>query len=136
MTITKTELIIMQYIWSVNHAVTPKEIREHFSEKQWSKQTVSSFLHNLVNSGFLNKNKESMSKIYYSPAISKSEYDLMPSKAIINDFFRGSSVNFFCAIVDPDEKISEEELGKLEELIKQKRLLLQNSKKNPIRHKT
>jgi len=136
MTITKTELAIMQYIWNLNREVTPKEIREHFSDKQWSKQTVSSFLKSLVNSGLLIKHKESMSKYYYSAAVSKKEYSLIPSKSVINDIFQGSSVNFFCALISPNEKIPEEELDRLEDLISQKRLLLQNSSNSSIEHQT
>ena len=52
--LSKTELEIMKYIWSVNSEVMPKEIRTHFSHKQWSKQAVSTFLKRLVTLGYLN----------------------------------------------------------------------------------
>lgn len=117
-TLTKTELEIMQYFWVNNKEVTAGDVREHFSQKNWSKQAVNTFLKKLVQRGFLNLRKVSISKYYYSYAITEDEYNLLPVKQIINDFYEGSLGNFVCAL-GKDAKISEEEADNLYKLVAQ-----------------
>ncbi len=99
--LTKTELEIMHYLWSINSEVTARDIRLHFASKDWSKQTVSTFLKKLSTLGYVNVRKVSLSKYYYSAAITESEYNLQPARAIMKEFFSGSLSNFICALAKP-----------------------------------
>lgn len=116
--LTQTELDIMQYFWHIDREVTAGDVRSHFAHKNWSKQAVSSFLNKLSKLGYLNIRKESISKYYYSYAITEDEHNLMPAKNIINDFYNGSLRNFICALSGATS-ISVEEADRLDQLIEQ-----------------
>lgn len=123
--LSKTELEIMKYIWSVNGEVMPKEIRTHFSHKQWSKQAVSTFLKRLVTSGYLNMRKVSPTKYYYSAIIPKEESDLLPVINIINNTFDGSYISFIESLIDHKKDFDEKELDALQKYINYKRQEIQ-----------
>lgn len=123
--LSKTELEIMKYIWSVNGEVMPKEIRTHFSHKQWSKQAVSTFLKRLVTSGYLNMRKVSPTKYYYSAIITKEESDLLPVIDIINNTFDGSYISFIESLIDHKKDFDEKELDALQKYINYKRQEIQ-----------
>lgn len=116
--LSKTELEIMQYLWNIDKEVTAGDIRTHFSDKNWSKQAVSTFLKKLVKHGYLNVRKESPSKYYYTVAITEDDYNISPAIEIIDKFFSGSLYNFICAFNGSDS-ISDEEAEHLYELIAQ-----------------
>ena len=90
----------MQYIWSLNFEVTATDIREHFSDKNWSKQSINSFLTKLVNHKYLKVRKLSPIKYFYSANITEEEYNLQPTKNIINTIFKGSYSNFMYSLID------------------------------------
>ena len=113
--LTKTELEIMQYMWNINRECTASDIRNYFYMKNWSKQTVSTFLKKLVNSGFLNVRKTSISKYYYSAAITEDDYKIMPAKDIMYNDFSNSLCDFICALANPTLK--PDQIQKLEDLI-------------------
>lgn len=123
--LSKTELEIMKYIWSVNGEVTPKEIRTHFSHKQWSKQAVSTFLKRLVTSGYLKMRKVSPTKYYYSAIITEEESDLLPVIDIINNTFAGSYISFIESLIDHKKDFGEKELDALQKFINYKRQKIQ-----------
>ena len=118
--LSKTELEIMKYIWSVNGEVMPKEIRMHFSHKQWSKQAVSTFLKRLVTSGYLNIRKVSPVKYYYSAIITEEESNLLPVIDIINNTFDGSYISFIESLIDYKKDFDEKELDDLQKFINHK----------------
>ena len=99
----------------------PKEIRTHFSHKQWSKQAVSTFLKRLVTLGYLNMRKVSPTKYYYSAAITQEESDLLPVIDIINNAFAGSYISFIKSLINHRKDFDEKELDDLQEFINHKR---------------
>lgn len=124
--ISKTELEIMKYIWSINGEVMPKEIREHFSYKQWSKQTVSTFLKRLVASGYLNMRQVSQTKYYYSATMTEEESNLLPAIDIINNVFDGSYISFIESLINHKNDFTEKELDDLQKFINHKRQKIQH----------
>lgn len=115
--LTKTGLEIMEYIWSLDQdVVTAREIRDAFSYKHWSKQSISSFLKRLVNIGYLSMSKYPDGKHYYTPLVSKEEHKLYPATNIVNEFFNGSYAKFVCSFV-PMDTMSQSELDELKEFI-------------------
>ena len=115
----------MKYIWSVNGEVMPKEIRTHFSHKQWSKQAVSTFLKRLVTSGYLNMRKVSPEKYYYSAIITEEESNLLPVIDIINNPFDSSYISFIESLIDHKKDFDEKELDDLQKFINYKRQEIQ-----------
>ena len=124
--LSKTELEIMKYIWSINSEVMPKEIREHFSHKQWSKQAVSTFLKRLVVSGYLNMRQVSQTKYYYSATMTAEESNLLPAVDIINNVFDGSYISFIESLINHKDHFTEKELDDLQKFINHKRQKIQH----------
>lgn len=114
-TLSKTELEIMEYFWSVNTEVLASDLRAHFPDKNWSKQTISTFLKRLVHLGFLKVHKVSVVKYYYSALISKTEYELLPAKEVLDNVYNGSYGNFICALLPPDT--DNDEITKLKHIL-------------------
>lgn len=111
--LTKTEFEIMQYLWNTNHEVTARDIRDYFSCKNWSKQTISTFLKRLATYGFINVRKESITRYYYSALITKKEYNLLPAKEIVKKSYQGSYGDFICDLFDSQEKLSIEDIERI-----------------------
>lgn len=113
--LTKSELEIMQYIWSVDREITARDIREHFVHKNWSKQTITKFLKNLVDINFLKVRKESLIKYYYSATLSEYEYSILPAQAVFKNVFSGSYSSFCCALLP--KGASKEDINKLKAIL-------------------
>lgn len=114
-TLTKTELEIMEYLWEINQEVTATDIRNHFAEKNWSKQAISTFLKQLVIIGYLKRRKVSVTKYYYSVLITKEEHELLPARNIVQNIYGGSYENFVCALVP--NKASKNEIDELKQIL-------------------
>lgn len=114
--LSKTELEIMEYFWSSNvDEISASDLRNHFSNKNWSKQTISTFLKRLVNFGYLKVRKASVIKYYYSVLISKEEHELLPAKNVLNNVYNGSYENFVCALMPSDT--DKAEIDKLKQIL-------------------
>lgn len=128
MVITKTQLEIMEYLWDINEEVTARDIRDHFSHKKWSKQTVSTFLKELVNLGYLNIRKQSVTKYFYSVARTKEQHELLPAVEVVDTIFNGSFGRFACSFFDINNKTTLEEIDEAIALIDQKKKELAEKK--------
>ncbi len=115
--ITETEYVIMKYLWSLDHDATASEIRNHFPQRNWSKQAVSTFLKHLVKAGYLKMTRLSPTKYYYTVLISETEHNLLPVREIIKESFNDSYSNFVCALVDAHDKLSTEEIDRINKII-------------------
>lgn len=107
----------MKFLWGLDHDATAGEIRDHFSYKNWSKQSVSTFLKRLVRSGYLEMYKTQQTKFAYSVLISENNHDLMPVYDIINNKFKGSYGDFVCSLFDPNEELSQTDIQKIQDII-------------------
>lgn len=106
-TLTKTELEIMHYIWSLGQEVTATDVRLHFSNKQWTKQAVSFFLRQLVNYNFLNVRKTATNKYFYRATITEWEYSKTIFKNAINN---GELVGLIPSNITKDDIVALEQL--------------------------
>ncbi len=115
--ITETEYVIMKYLWSLDHEATAGEIREHFAQRNWSKQAVSTFLKRLTKSGYLKMRKVSPTKCYYTVLISENEHNLLPAQEVVEKSFNGSYSEFICALVSPNDKLSDADIERIKKMI-------------------
>lgn len=115
--ITETEYVIMKYLWSLDHEATAGEVREHFAQRNWSKQAVSTFLKHLTKSGYLKMRKVSPTKYYYTVLITEAEHNLLPVREVVKKSFGGSYGALVCALANPNEKFSEEKINQINKLI-------------------
>ncbi len=115
--ITETEYVIMKYLWSLDHEATAGEIREHFAQRNWSKQAVSTFLKRLTKSGYLKMRKVSPTKCYYTVLMSENEHNLLPVQEVVEKSFDRSYADLFCALVSPNEKLSDEAIERINKML-------------------
>ena len=115
--LSKTEFEIMQYLWNSDQEVSAREIRDHFSSKNWSKQAISTFLKRLADYNFIKIRKESITKYYYSAAMTEKDYNLLPAKDIVKKSYNGSFSAFVCDLFDSNEVISAEDIDRIQKKI-------------------
>ena len=87
--LSDTELMIMEYLWSQNIPKTFSEIKAFFeatTNKNWKKQTLSTFLLRLVKKEALYANHQE-AKVTYYPALSSEEYYQQYTSQIIQTSF-------------------------------------------------
>lgn len=111
--ITKTEKEIMDYFWESEEELSLQHIMVHFEERNWSPQTVNTFLNNLVKKGFLEGEKK-YGRRFYHPIISRIEYQQdMISKSV--EKHNGMPFVNLIAAFCGKEKVAEEELKEIEQ---------------------
>lgn len=115
--ITETEYVIMKYLWSLDHDATAGEIREHFAQRNWSKQAVSTFLKRLTKSGYLKMRKVSPTKCFYTVLISENEHNLLPVREVVEKSFDGSYINLIFALLKPKEELTDDAIERINKMI-------------------
>jgi len=94
------EYEIMKLIWENEICgVTFGEIHDHANclGREISRQRTNSYIHCLIEKGFLKANGEERRKIYY-PLISKHEYDSLVANDVLEQLFEGSLKKFISAL--------------------------------------
>lgn len=111
-TISDSELEIMNVLWEKGEPLSVSELTQIFSDtKGWKVQTVSTFISRLLSKGYLNCEKRRGAG-HYSPALSRSEYDTMLAKSLLDQTYNGSLQRLCASLVDSGS-VSEEELTAL-----------------------
>ena len=118
--LTDTEELIMECVWTakepVSFAVIIAAAKERF-DKEWKRQTVSTFLSHLVQKGYL-KNRRQGKTMFYEPIVTREEY----VRKITTGFMRlwyGSCPQALVANLAETEVFSEEELGEIQTFMKE-----------------
>lgn len=114
--ISGAELEIMEYLWSDNCDRTFSELMSYFNEekkKNWSKQTLNTYLLRLKKRNFLQQEKH-QNKSLYRAALTKAEYEQMCAQEILQESYGGFLSNFIAALTGKSSitEIEKEELLK------------------------
>jgi len=113
--LTKSEERIMQIFWNLKKAFV-KDVIEHIpDEPKPPYNTISSVVRIMVSKGYLKYKAYGKTYEYY-PAISKSEYRKIQLRKVISGYFSDSPASLLSFIVK-EEKLSQEEIEKLKEII-------------------
>lgn len=111
-TLSDSELEVMNVIWEKAVPVSVSQLIEHFAPKKgWKIQTVSTFAARLVNKGFLTVEKIKNTN-FYSPKLSKVDYENGLARDLIDTAYNGSVKNLFVSLVD-GKAISQSELEEI-----------------------
>lgn len=101
MTVSDSELEILEVLWSADKALNASEIRGILNEhKSWERTTVLTLIHRLVKKGAIMQEKREI--YYYTPCIKREAYIKAETKNFVQKFFKGSSKNLAAALVDSD----------------------------------
>lgn len=113
--LTKVEERIMMIFWKLKKAFVKDVIAELSDDPKPPYNTISSVARILAGKGYLNY--KAYGKTYeYFPAISQSEYRKFKLKRMLTGYFQDSPASLLSCIIK-EEKISEEEIKKMKDII-------------------
>lgn len=112
--LTRTEERIMQIIWDLKKVLV-KDIIDKLPEPKPPYNTISSVVRLLEKKEYLGH--KAYGKTYeYFPLISKAQYRKMSFKKLLSNYFGGSAGSLLSYMVK-EEKLSKEEIIKIQEII-------------------
>lgn len=123
MDITKTELEVMQVIWS-EHPCSAAKIIEKLNEqvcgqveqsKSWHEKTVKTLLNRLVKKEAVSFNKDSRRYLYF-PLIEMGEYQKAESTNLLDKLF-GGKLSPMVASFASHKKLQKDDVEQLKKLI-------------------
>ena len=96
--ISAAELEIMKILWASGEALPVTAIRERLSTLQgWEATTIKTLVSRLCKKGALKQEKRNV--FYYSPLISRAEYDAWATRDLIQRLYNGSARALVSALV-------------------------------------
>lgn len=114
--ISDAELEIMQLLWDAGEPMPVADIRRAMQERRgWEPSTIKTLVARLVGKGVIRQEKRG--NYYYSPLVTKEEYDEWATQDLIARLYRGSAKNLIAALVKSDE-LSDEDIDELREMLK------------------
>lgn len=116
--IPASELKIMKILWDGDSEMSRLEIENTMEDEgeRLAPTTINTLLSRLENRGFVSVTKHGKTN-YYTPLISKKEYQRIESNSVINSLFGGSLAEFATSLYD-GKKIPKEKVEELEEFIR------------------
>lgn len=115
---SESEHMIMLYLWDNPNGKLFPEIFEHLNstyEKNWTKQTVNTFILRLTDKGLITVNKKARQSTYFA-AISEEEYLQGEAQTYLDMFHQGSLAKFISALTG-GKKIDSKTAKELKKLL-------------------
>ena len=115
------ELEIMKVIWHNQTPISTSEVKQIIDDEgvnDWTQQTIQTLLNRLIVKGFISKENHGKGYIY-TPIISESDYIGYESKMFLEKVHGNSVTSLMRALFDRN-KMSDEDISKLEEMFKEK----------------
>lgn len=112
--ISGAEWEIMQYLWQHPQENTFAAMLAWFHDsgkREWSKQTLNTYLVRLIKRGLL-KRQEGQSRSVYVVQMTEAQYHQRCAEEFLENFYGGSLVNFVTAL-SGGRKITREEMRKV-----------------------
>ena len=114
--ISDSELEVMRVLWSEKNAVTLSEIRKALSAGfDWEDSTIKTLLRRLYGKGVLKQEKRDV--YYYTPLVSREEYEEYTTQTLLNKLYQGSAKNLIASLVSSN-KLSQEDIKELKDMFK------------------
>ena len=120
--ITKAEMLIMDSLWSLSaQGVGSADIMQALPDPKPAITTLLTHLKILTEKGFVETEKHGK-LLSFTPLISREAYTRRFMKDVKNTFFGGSPLSLLSFFVH-EEKLTNEQLDELEEIIRRKKQL-------------
>ena len=101
MTVSDSELEILEVLWTSDCALNAAEIRNILNEhKNWERTTILTLINRLVKKGAIAQEKREV--YYYTPCIRRETYVRAETKSFVDKFFKGRTKSLAAALVDSD----------------------------------
>ena len=117
---SETEQEIMEVLWE-SAPKTLTELRDLFANergKVWKPQTLATFMSRLEEKELIVWEQRGRAR-YYSPALTKAEYEGAKAKTLLDTLFKGSLQSFVAALYDGDA-LSEQDIAEMKEWVESK----------------
>ena len=109
--ISASELEVMKVLWEAGDALSLTEIRTALQERfDWSDPTVKTLIRRLCEKGALKQEKRGV--YYYSPLLSRDEYNAWAAGELVDRLFKGSASELVAALVK-NKGLSREDIDEL-----------------------
>ena len=96
--ISASELEVMNVLWEAGDALPLTEIRTVLQTRfDWSDPTVKTLIRRLCEKGVLAQEKRGV--YYYTPRLSRDEYNAWAAGDMVNRLFRGSAQELVAALI-------------------------------------
>lgn len=115
-TLTKSELEVMKILWAQGESCDVHEIIDSYEEPKPAYTTVSTFLKILQHKGYVGFERGRGKQYLYFPVVSHDDYTRFALQDLKHHFFGGSTSSFISFFVK-EEKLSEEEIAELLQMI-------------------
>ncbi|MHC4758380.1 MAG: BlaI/MecI/CopY family transcriptional regulator [Planctomycetota bacterium] len=126
--LTEGEWEIIQTVWENEPCAAPTVQEKLKSRKQWSYSTVKTMMDRMAGKGLLETEKV-RNLILYSSAVTKSQAQSSEVMRIIRRAFDGALTPMMQFMLE-ENHLSEEQLGELERMIKNRRRKIRKSNKS------
>jgi BlaI family penicillinase repressor len=117
--ISDSELEVMKIIWEEQSITSEEIINSLSSEKNWSAQTIKTFITRLVKKNVIGYNRSGRTYFYY-PIVSKKDYIKVENKTFLQKIYDGAVDRLFYNFIE-QEDLSEEDINKLQKLLENKK---------------
>ena len=116
MTVSDSELEILEWLWASDCALSAAEIRNILNEhKSWERTTILTLINRLVKKGAIAQEKREV--YYYTPCIRRETYVRAETKSFVDKFFKGRTKSLAAALVDSDA-LTKEDIEELRDYFK------------------
>lgn len=117
--ISESEWEVMKLLWDKNPLTSDKIIDELSVKKDWSKQTIKTFITRLNKKGAIYYEKVGKSYNYY-PTFTEKECRRCENKSFLKRVYDGSLKILFANFIE-QENLTEEDINELENMLKDKK---------------
>lgn len=100
--LSKTEREIMELFWADDREFSFPELLDHFSDRQWKKQTLSTYLRKLIAEGLLQRRFKSRNA-FYTCIVSEEQFKQNNIRSILQKDYNGSIPSFLSALIGDNE---------------------------------
>ena len=124
MLLGELEKQVLEYLWE-NQTADAKQVYSHFEKSRGGTlNTIQSTLERLVKKNILNRVKNGHAYQYY-PKVARQELIALLIKDVTHDFVKTDENSIIAAFSSLSSDLDEQQLDKLEAMIEQQRLKLQ-----------
>ncbi|MCL2671152.1 MAG: BlaI/MecI/CopY family transcriptional regulator [Clostridiales bacterium] len=117
--LSNADNFIMEILWRDGACGSAEILREIETERDWSRQTVRTYLARLIEKGLVGTREVNRRTLEYYPLVSKATYAADRSGGILRRYY--DSLPHMVAGLLQNEKLSDADLDALENLIRQAR---------------
>lgn len=114
--ISASEFEVMQVLWEAGDAQPLSEIRKTLQTRfDWSDPTVKTLIRRLCEKGAIRQEKRDV--FYYSPCLSRDDYNAWAAGDMVNRLFKGSAQDLVAALVKGRE-LSRKDIDELRDMFR------------------